>query len=52
MHRWIDFGIFERIWALLIEECDELGGVSFEWQSVSKNSCNAVLGTFVAALGR
>ena len=25
-------GIFERIWAVLVAECDELGGVQWEWQ--------------------
>ena len=29
--RWVR-GIFERIWAVLVAECDELGGVQWEWQ--------------------
>ena len=33
LQRWMKTGIFERIWAVLIECCDELGGVSWEWQS-------------------
>lgn len=33
MQRWIAGGVFQRIWALLIENCDELGGVHWEWQS-------------------
>jgi putative transposase len=33
LQRWMKKGIFERIWALLVECCDELGGVSWEWQS-------------------
>lgn len=33
MQRWIDKGVFQRIWALLIENCAELGGVNWEWQS-------------------
>ena len=33
MQRWIAKGVFERIWALLIENCQELGGVDWEWQS-------------------
>jgi putative transposase len=28
--RWENFGVLDRIWAALIEECDELGGV--DWQ--------------------
>jgi len=45
MQRWVELGIFERIWRLLIEECDELGGVSFEWQSV-----DAALGKLAAVV--
>ena len=33
MQRWISKGVFERIWAVLIENCEELGGVNWEWQS-------------------
>lgn len=33
MQRWIDKGVFERLWATLIENCEELGGVDWEWQS-------------------
>lgn len=31
--RWIELGVLERIWAALIEECAELGGVDWEWQA-------------------
>ena len=33
MQRWIAKGVFDRIWAMLIENCQELGGVNWEWQS-------------------
>jgi putative transposase len=37
VHRWFQQfckdGIFETLWAQLAETCDELGGVSWEWQS-------------------
>lgn len=33
MQRWIRKGIFEAIWAHLVEVCDDLGGVDFEWQA-------------------
>lgn len=33
MQRWISKGVFERIWALLIENCEERGGVDWQWQS-------------------
>src|SRR3954447_12518813 len=31
--RWVRGGIFEKIWAVLVAECDELGGVQWQWQS-------------------
>ena len=31
--RWVEGGTFEKIWAVLVAECDELGGVQWEWQS-------------------
>lgn len=31
--RWQRLGLFERIWATLVEECDELGMVNWEWQA-------------------
>ena len=33
LQRWMKKGVFERIWAWLVERCDELGGVSWDWQS-------------------
>lgn len=31
--RWCRHGVFEKIWALLVEECDELGEVQWKWQA-------------------
>ena len=31
--RWVEGGVFEKMWALLAAECDELGGVQWQWQS-------------------
>ena len=31
--RWVEGGVLERVWAVLIEECQELDGVNWEWQS-------------------
>ena len=31
--RWVRLGVFPAIWAKLIENCDELGGVDWQWQS-------------------
>lgn len=30
---WAKLGVLERIWAVMVEHCDELGGVNWEWQS-------------------
>lgn len=34
LQRWIARGVFDRVWALLLNACDELGGVDWAWQSV------------------
>ena len=31
--RWVQLGVLERIWSVLVEECEELGGVEWEWQA-------------------
>jgi putative transposase len=31
--RWIQKGVLDRIWAVLVEQCEELGGVDWRWQS-------------------
>jgi putative transposase len=31
--RWIERGVFARIWAVLLERCEDLGGVDWEWQA-------------------
>ena len=31
--RWVVDGVFEELWAVLLVECWELGGVEWEWQS-------------------
>ena len=33
LQRWVRKGVLERIWATLVENCDELGGVDWRWQS-------------------
>ncbi|CAA9453902.1 MAG: hypothetical protein AVDCRST_MAG28-2118 [uncultured Rubrobacteraceae bacterium] len=30
--RWVNSGVLDLIWERLVEECEELGGVNFEWQ--------------------
>jgi transposase len=31
--RWVERDVFRRLWALLVEECEELRGVDWRWQS-------------------
>jgi transposase len=31
--RWVDDGVFEELWALLLYECEALGAVDWRWQS-------------------
>lgn len=42
--RWVRLGIFERLWARLVEACDELGGVDWEWQAADGMLGKARLG--------
>ncbi len=42
--RWVGCGALEGIWAVLIEECQELGGVNWEWQSADCSMGKARLG--------
>lgn len=31
--RWVERGVIGRLWAVLVEGCEELGGVDWQWQS-------------------
>jgi putative transposase len=31
--RWVRLGIFERLWAVVQEQCEDLGGCKWEWQA-------------------
>lgn len=31
--RWVQVGVWERIWATVQQRCAELGGVDWEWQA-------------------
>src|SRR5215216_6323231 len=33
MQRWIARGVLERVWAVLVERCEDLDGVDWEWQA-------------------
>jgi putative transposase len=31
--RWVERGVFDRIWAVVQEACEDLGGCDWEWQA-------------------
>ena len=31
--RWLDRGVCDRLWAVIQEACEDLGGVAWEWQA-------------------
>lgn len=49
MQRWIAKGAFQRIWALLVENCEELGGVDWQWQSADAAMGKARFGGTMSA---
>jgi putative transposase len=30
---WCELGVFARIWAMLVQACDAVGGVDWQWQA-------------------
>jgi putative transposase len=42
--RWVRLGIFERIWAALVTDCEELGGVDWQWQAADTSMGKARFG--------
>jgi transposase len=42
--RWCRHGVMEKIWAVLVVECDEMGDVSWDWQSADASMGKARFG--------
>jgi putative transposase len=42
--RWVELGVLDRIWAKLVEECEQLGGMSWEWQAADTTTGKARFG--------
>lgn len=42
--RWRRLGVFDRVWAAVLCECEELGGVDWEWQAADTARFKARLG--------
>src|ERR1041385_525574 len=34
---WQQIGLFEQLWAVLVEECEELGQLDWQWQADRKS---------------
>lgn len=49
LQRWVRLNIFEKIMALLIENCEQLGGVDWQWQSADAAMGKARLGGTMSA---
>ena len=44
LQRWIELGVLERLWAVLLEDCVELAGVNWEWQAADTAMGKARMG--------
>ena len=42
--RWVRLGVFDRIWAVLLEACEDLGGCDWEWQAADTSMGKARMG--------
>jgi putative transposase len=47
--RWIEKGVFELVWSLLVAQCDELDGVQFDWQAADSAVSKARFGGIKSA---
>lgn len=47
--RWVAPGVFDRIWGVLVADCEELGGVDWEWQAADGAMGKARLGGTLSA---
>ena len=44
LQRWVELGVLRRMWGVLVEGCEELGGVDWEWQAADAAMGKARLG--------
>jgi putative transposase len=49
LQRWIDRGVFKAVWGVLIEHCEELGGVNWKWQAADAAMGKARFGGIMSA---
>lgn len=50
--RWVEKGLFQEVWALLVERCDDLGAVEWKWQAADGAMGKARSGGTSSALTR
>jgi putative transposase len=50
--RWVKLQVMDRIWATLVTECADLGGVNWEWQSADGAMGKARMGGTSSAATR
>ena len=50
--RWVKLKVMDRMWAALVTECDELGGVNWAWQSADGAMGKARMGGISSAATR
>lgn len=46
---WCKVGLFEKIWALIVDECDDLQAVQWEWQAADTTMGKARFGGALSA---
>jgi len=47
--RWVNQGVLEAIWARLVENCEDLGSVDWQWQSADGAMGKARFGGILSA---
>jgi putative transposase len=47
--RWVRLRVFDRIWAVLLETCEDLGGCDWEWQAADGAMTKARMGGISSA---
>jgi putative transposase len=51
--RWVELGVLDRLWAVLVADCDALGAVDWQWQAADAAMGKARLGgTWLAPIPR
>lgn len=49
LQRWIKRGVLKAIWGVLIEQCEEFGGVNWDWQAADAAMGKARFGGIMSA---